>query len=603
MDMRKLIIVNILLIALIGGCSASKVTKLDSPDTSDGTSRAKKSKAEELFINGSILDLKSKYAEAILEYQEALATDSSAGIHYALSSDYLKLDKIPQALQHAKAAVRKSPKTADYKFLLAQIYGKSNMDDSAASVYEDIIDKDSSNHQAYYRLGSIYEKDKPMEALEIFTKLLEQTGPQWEILVKIARLNERLENVDATVATLEQLVQMNPSNLNVQKLLIETYVKTGKYDKALEALKNNLAVFPDNPELIEYKASALMYKGKIEESTNEYLKIIKNNNVDFNTKSHIGSMYFQKASQDSQFISHAEKVLKEIEKDSTEWRIYTHLGELQLMQNDDSSAIEYFGKAANMASWNSRLWVRYGGLLFDNGRYEKASEELSKVVKNFPDNFPIHLIMGLSLSQNNRYEEANNYLETAVNLNSSDINALQAYGFNLNQLDKSDEALKYLKDALAIDSSNVQVLSLLGSIYDSKENYERSDYFFKKALSLDSARALVLNNYAYSLAERDFNLNKALEMAQEAVEQEPENSSYLDTIGWVYYKLGSYEEALNYINKSYEKDQKSFEVIDHLGDVHLKLGNKEKALEYWSKALELKPENKEIKNKIEEVKK
>ena len=62
-----------------------------------------------------------------------------------------------------------------------------------------------------------------------------------------------------------------------------------------------------------------------------------------------------------------------------------------------------------------------------------------------------------------------------------------------------------------------------------------------------------MNNYSYTLAERGERLELALEMAKKAIEQEPDNPSYLDTIGRVYFKLGNYEKAREYISKAVEK--------------------------------------------------
>jgi tetratricopeptide (TPR) repeat protein len=110
---------------------------------------------------------------------------------------------------------------------------------------------------------------------------------------------------------------------------------------------------------------------------------------------------------------------------------------------------------------------------------------------------------------------------------------------------------------------------------------------------------MILNNFAYSLAERGLDLDRALKMVQKAVDEEPENSSYLDTIGWVYYKLGNYEKAKEFIFKAIEQDGNNATLLDHLGDIFYKMGNIEKANEYWNSSLELDDSNKEIQTKIE----
>jgi tetratricopeptide (TPR) repeat protein len=121
-------------------------------------------------------------------------------------------------------------------------------------------------------------------------------------------------------------------------------------------------------------------------------------------------------------------------------------------------------------------------------------------------------------------------------------------------------------------------------------------------LSIDSTNALVLNNYAYALAERGTELDKALKMVTKALEIDSTNSSYLDTKGWVHYKLGEYDKAKDYIEQSLEANPDNAEVADHLGDVYYKLGDKAKAIEYWQKAYEIDPEREGLKEKIDEGK-
>lgn len=101
-------------------------------------------------------------------------------------------------------------------------------------------------------------------------------------------------------------------------------------------------------------------------------------------------------------------------------------------------------------------------------------------------------------------------------------------------------------------------------------------------------------------------MEKALEMSKRAVTKKPDNSSYLDTLGWIYYKLNRFEDALKYLREAAdlaEKDDLPHPVIlEHLGDNYMKLGDLDKAQSYWKKALELDNDNKELLKKIQESK-
>ena len=147
--------------------------------------------------------------------------------------------------------------------------------------------------------------------------------------------------------------------------------------------------------------------------------------------------------------------------------------------------------------------------------------------------------------------------------------------------------------------TDVNLLGTLGLIYNSMGKLTESDSIYERALQIDSANALVNNNYAYSLSERDLQLERALSMVKIAVEKEPENSSYLDTIGWVYFKLGYYEEAKKYLEKGLTVSGDRAVILDHLGDVLFKLGLKEEAISNWEKAHSIDPNNENLKKKIE----
>ena len=572
----------------------NRQTQITSPDSTDI-----KNAASDLVVDGALAEMQGNYAEAILDYQEALKLDPSPGLHYTIAKSYLKLKKIGPAMQHAQTAVAGDSTDTEYLTLLGHIYFISNKVDSAQVLFEKVVSIDSTDYDAYFNLGVLYERNKPLKALEVYNKLLDLAGPQWAVLVKIAELNERLGNVDQTIATIENLAKLDPSNLKLQELLIESYVKVNDYEKAQKLLDDVLLLYPDNPHLIEMKAQVYIQEEKWEEGAKEYIKIIHNEKIPFETKIEISAGFAREAMNDSSLIPIAEMVLTEIDKDSTDWQINSLLGEIYRIDGKDSLSVERLKKAASLAEWNSQVWSSLGIGLFEAGRYEEAVEEMEKGLKNFPNDFILNFVMGFSQSQLGNHAEAKKYLEKATLLNPNDVNVLSVYAFTLNQLKEEDEALKYIKKSLSIDPNNAQLLGMAGMIYDGKKMWTECDSSYQKAIRLDSTNVLLLNNYAYSLAERGIKLDEALEMVSYSVEKEPENSSYLDTMGWVYFRLGDLDKAEEFINKALEVDGANAVILEHLGDVKFKKGEKEKALELWNDAYALDKSNDKLKEKIE----
>ena len=108
----------------------------------------------------------------------------------------------------------------------------------------------------------------------------------------------------------------------------------------------------------------------------------------------------------------------------------------------------------------------------------------------------------------------------------------------------------------------------------------------------------MLNNYGYSLAERNIQIDLALTMAKKAIAAQPDNASFLDTMGWVYFRLGDYKQAEVYIKKALEKGEVSAVVHEHLGDVYYKMKDVERAMDEWMIALKMDENNVALQEKI-----
>ncbi len=114
---------------------------------------------------------------------------------------------------------------------------------------------------------------------------------------------------------------------------------------------------------------------------------------------------------------------------------------------------------------------------------------------------------------------------------------------------------------------------------------------------------IALNNLGYFMVEQNKQLDKALEMIKKALRSDPTNPSYLDSLGWAYFKLGNYVEAEKYIRKAIRRGTDSAEIYEHLGDVMQKQGKIENAKLSWQKALSLAMNEKQASRLREKIRK
>lgn len=586
--------------SILTGCSGTnKIEQAESNYFREDAVENPKEKALEHFLNGSVADQEGDYITAIQEYQKALRYDTSGGIFYSLAKSYLSANKLSSAIVNARLAVKYEPGEIEYRDLMADIFIIARENDSAAVVLEKMIEMDSTDVSTYYKLARVYENARPQEAIRIYNKLMNIIGPDWNVLIRIAELYEKLGYNDEAAGALNKLLAIDPSNLSLQKLIIDFYQRTGKYDEALKMVNDIIELTPDDLDARQKKAQILIQKGDWKAAAAEFNYILEQKSVPLETKIGIGATYFAKAIEDSSILPVAKEIFETIDKDTTDWQVKLYLGAIAISEKDDSTAIKNFKYVTENARFNVQAWVRLGGLYFDNQKYEEAEKLMTEAIEIFPNDFAVNLILGLSLAQNSKPGVAEPYLKKAVNINSSDITALSAYAFTLSRLGREEDAIDYLKKALILQPDDVNLLGQLGLSYNNLRQWAESDSAYERALELDSTNALINNNYAYSLSERGLQLERAMKMVTLALEADSMNSSYLDTKGWVYFKLGDYDNAQKFIQKAIDVDGENAVMLEHLGDILFMKGEQNKAVEIWEKALELDPGNESLTHKVE----
>lgn len=165
------------------------------------------------------------------------------------------------------------------------------------------------------------------------------------------------------------------------------------------------------------------------------------------------------------------------------------------------------------------------------------------------------------------------------------------------ELKDSVEARDYYAPAVA------NLMQMYGDQFVSLRDTATAFTIYEQVLSIDPENVMTLNNYAYFMALRDSDLDRAAEMSLKTVTDQPDNGTFLDTYAFILFKKGDYERAKVYQEMAIEDtkpEEASAELYNHYGDILFKLGQTRLAVDNWRKALEKEPDNELIKRKIKD---
>ncbi len=171
--------------------------------------------------------------------------------------------------------------------------------------------------------------------------------------------------------------------------------------------------------------------------------------------------------------------------------------------------------------------------------------------------------------------------------NSKEYNqAIKYYSLFINSLDHDSEL-------------KADLLYRRARSFERLKDYSSADRDLLDSLEIDPNDAYVLNYLAYSWLERDYKINKAIEMLEKAYSQESDNPYIIDSLGWAYYLLNDFNKAENFLKKAVQLMPDDPVVNDHYADILWKLDRKIQARYFWSMVLEMDDAEKELINQIQ----
>ncbi|MBX9759170.1 MAG: tetratricopeptide repeat protein [Beijerinckiaceae bacterium] len=267
-------------------------------------------------------------------------------------------------------------------------------------------------------------------------------------------------------------------------------------------------------------------------------------------------------------------------------------------QADPLNALIFMRLAVYLWPEHGLAWTALGEVNTRIRQPELAIEAYSAIAPNSPLRARAEDQIALLLQQIDRPEEAVALVSASMKGRPDDIGAIETLA-DLYRVQKkwTEAAATYSKGIellRAPQPSDWRWFYLRGVAYERSKNWPAAEADFKKALELNPDQPQVLNYLAYTWADMGVNLEEARVMLEKAVSLAKEDGHIADSLGWVYYRLGRFDDALRELERAILKTPGEAVVNEHLGDVYWKLGRKLEAVFKWRHALALKPEPEEI---------
>lgn len=270
---------------------------------------------------------------------------------------------------------------------------------------------------------------------------------------------------------------------------------------------------------------------------------------------------------------------------------------------DVDKAIEEYEAALQRDPSSALIHIRLASNFIKKDDSAKAIEELKIASSLEPDAVEPHAILALLYSVEKKNDlAASEYeiaLKNAVKLEPKNAEIYKNLGLIYLRQKKFKEAQNSYRMALEISPNDAEAHFYMANVYDALNDAKLVESELKKAIHSRPDYPEALNYLGYMYAEEDRNLSEAEAMIKKALEIDSDNGAYIDSLGWVYFRKGKFQEAIVQLERAITLLEDPI-VYDHLGDAYLKAGDTEKARYNWQRACDLRPDRPDFQGKIKE---
>ena len=514
---------------------------------------------EHFFWEAQKFKVSDRSKEALLAFVKCDSIEpGNALILMEISKMHFKLKEIEPAVNYAQMAAEAEEAGFWHKQHLADLYIFLGDFNRAAEILESALATENGWNDAYFQLAGVYfESGQLDKGLAITEKIESLRGIDPEMSLQRKQIFLLRGELDKALQEIDKLIVAFPNDYAYALEKAEVLSANNREEDAFKLWNLVLKNHPQQAHAHLRLAKWHQQKKDFDKSYFHLKNALASPELGIDDKISVLLSYYQLTEKDPRLLPQAYELIHFTETSSPEDpKIYAMKGDFLLRENRSDEALTAYKKALSFSEGNKyEIWQQVLLIYAQKNMYDALLEAGPEVIETFPAQpFP-YLVYGLALWQTKNLEKGAKTLNNGLNL---------TYG------NKALEA---------------EFHGYLAQVEYELKNIDKSFTHFEKAIKLQPDNALLLNNYAYYLAENKRDLQKALTMTEKSNRLEPNSDTYLDTWAWVLFRLDRFAEALEKIETALAQNQKpSGLLLEHKGDILFKLNRAAEAIDCWQKA-------------------
>ncbi len=545
-------------------------------------------KAQPLIWLGSVYRQKHELDQALDIYSAALEIYPTETALYLTTADLLfQLGREDEALAQLQAGIDAGARSAPLRRVRGEVYTRR-----AAGATDSAV-------RRHWRTKALDDLEAAWAAAPNDTDLLMALGD----------LQLQADNGEAAIAHFERLLRRDPTNALALERMAQAYEQQDELESAAGVLEQLAKLQPTN-------ARVFMALGALYETLDERAKAIVNYQLAARAAPQEPTAYLKlgllKMEDEPQAaITALETGLEQRPEDPRIWEMLAYLKFNEARYADAINAFraaERYTQAAmdRPVSMSGNFYLYLALAYYYNRQTDDVPEVLGQALEQNPDALEAFAHLILADDETDRAEQAIPIFEALYAAYPEEwaIPAMLGYIHSFREeyeeaLDLLDRVYNGLQDHEdADDILTARFFFWYAAAHERNKDYARAEELFYQSLERDPDNAETYNYLAYMWAENDMNLEQAKTYVLRALEDRPDSGAFIDTLGWIYFKQGRYDDAYREIQRALDKLPDDPVVLDHMGDIYLALDQPDKAIAKWKRAFEKDPDKEDVARKL-----